>query len=117
MQKFLVRRLVITVISLLAVSLIIFVMARISGDPRTIMLGDFFTQEQYDLVGVKLGLDKPFHQQYWIYLKGLVRGDFGRSIKEKKPASEVIRKRIVATFQLGGAAFLFSLIVGVPLAK
>lgn len=115
MQRFLVRRLVITVISLLAVSLIIFVMARISGDPRTIMLGDFFTQEQYDLVGVKLGLDKPFHEQYWIYLKDLARGDFGRSIKEKKPASEVIRKRIVATFQLGGAAFLFSLIVGVPL--
>ena len=66
MQRFLVRRLIITVISLLAVSLIIFTMARFSGDPRTVMLGDFFTQEQYDLVGIKLGLDKPLRQQYWI---------------------------------------------------
>ena len=115
MQRFLVRRLIVTVITLLAASLIIFIMARISGDPRTIMLGDSFTQDQYDRVGEKLGLDKSYYEQYWIFLKGLVRGDFGRSIKEGKPAREVIQKRVLATFELGGAAFLFSIIVGMPL--
>ena len=79
------------------------------------MLGDSFTQDQYDRVGEKLGLDKSYYEQYWIFLKGLVRGDFGRSIKEGKPAREVIQKRVLATFELGGAAFLFSIIVGMPL--
>ncbi len=115
MQRFLVRRLLITIVTLFAVSVIIFVMARISGDPRTMMLGDFFTQEQYDLVGVKLGLDKSYFEQYWVFIKDLVRGDFGQSIKEGRPARDVIGQRFLATLELGGAAFIFSIIVGVPL--
>jgi peptide/nickel transport system permease protein len=90
-------------------------MARISGDPRTMMLGDFFTQEQYDLVGQKLGLDKSYFEQYWVFIKDLVRGDFGQSIKEGRPARDVIGQRFLATLELGGAAFIFSIIVGVPL--
>lgn len=115
MQRFLVRRLLITIVTLLAVSVIIFAMARVSGDPRTMMLGEFYTQERYDLVGQKLGLDKSYFEQYWIFIKDLARGDFGQSIKENRPAGDVIWERFVATFELGGAAFLFSIIVGLPL--
>ena len=115
MQRFLVRRFITTIFTLVVVSIIIFIMARISGDPRTMMLGDFFTQEQYDLVGEKFGLDKSYFEQYWIFIKDLARGDFGDSIKEGKPAGEVIQERMLATFELGGAAFLFSVVVGVPL--
>ena len=115
MQRFLIRRLLLTIVTLFAVSIIIFVMARISGDPRTMMLGDFFTQEQYDLVGQKLGLDKSYLEQYWFFIKDLVRGDFGKSIKEGRPAIDVIGQRFRATVELGGAAFIFSIIVGVPL--
>ena len=115
MQRFLVRRLLITIVTLFAVSIIIFAMARVSGDPRTMMLGEFYTQERYDLVGQKLGLDKSYFEQYWIFIKDLVRGDFGQSIKENRPAGDIIWERFVATFELGGAAFLFSIIVGLPL--
>jgi peptide/nickel transport system permease protein len=115
MQRFLIRRLLLTIVTLFAVSIIIFVMARISGDPRTMMLGDFFTQEQYDLVGQKLGLDKSYFEQYWVFIKDLVRGDFGQSIKEGRPAIDVIGQRFRATVELGGAAFIFSIIIGVPL--
>ena len=115
MQRFLVRRLLITIVTLLAVSIIIFAMARVSGDPRTMMLGEFYTQERYDLVGQKLGLDKSYFEQYWIFIKDLVRGDFGQSIKENRPAGDIIWERFVATFELGGAAFLFSIVVGLPL--
>jgi len=115
MQRFLVRRFILTIFTLLAVSVIIFIMARISGDPRTMMLGDFHTQEQYERVGQKLGLDKPDYVQYWVFLKGMLQGDFGTSIKEGRPAGEVIGKRFMATFELGMAAFLFSIVVGVPL--
>jgi len=115
MQRFLIRRFVLTIFTLLAVSVIIFAMARISGDPRTMMLGDFYTQEQYENVGRKLGLDKSNYEQYWVFLKGMLQGDFGTSIKEGRPAGEVIGKRFMATFELGMAAFLFSIVVGVPL--
>ena len=115
MQRFLVRRFLIAIVTLLAVSVIIFAMARVSGDPRTMMLGEYFTQEQYDLVGQKLGLDKSYFEQYWIFIRDLARGDFGKSIKENRPAGDVIWERFVSTFELGGAAFLFSIIVGIPL--
>lgn len=115
MQRFLVRRIIITIVTLFAVSVIIFIMARISGDPRTMMLGDFTTKEQYEAVGKKLGLDKSYFEQYWIYIKDLARGDFGESINEQKPAAEVIGNRMLATLELGGAAFVFSLLVGIPL--
>jgi peptide/nickel transport system permease protein len=115
MQRFLIRRFLITIVTLFAVSIIIFTMARVSGDPRTMMLGEFFTQEQYDLIGQKLGLDKSYLEQYWIFIKDLSRGDFGQSIKEGRPAGDVIWERFLSTFELGGAAFLFSIIVGLPL--
>ncbi len=115
MQRFLVRRFIITIFTLFAVSVIIFIMARISGDPRTMMLGDFATAEQYDRIGQELGLDKSYFEQYWVFLKDLGRGDFGDSVKERKPARDVIGDRILATLELGGAAFVFSVLVGVPL--
>ena len=60
MQKFLARRLVIALITLFAVSLVIFIMSRVSGDPRHIYLDDYSTQEDWDRMGAALGLDKPF---------------------------------------------------------
>ncbi len=115
MQRFLIRRFLITIVTLFAVSIIIFAMARVSGDPRTMMLGEFFTPEQYELIGEKLGLNKSYIEQYWIFIKDLARGDFGQSIKEGRPAGDVIWERFLSTFELGGAAFLFSIVVGLPL--
>ena len=115
MKRFLVRRFLLTIVTLFAVSVIIFAMARISGDPRTTLLGDFYTQEQYESVGKSLGLDKSYLEQYWVFLKDLLRGDFGASITEGKPAREVIQRRFMPTLQLGIAAFALSVVVGVPL--
>ena len=72
MQRFLVRRFILTIFTLIIVSVIIFALARISGDPRTMMLGDFYSQEQYEAVGIKLGLNQPYYQQYWVFLKDLM---------------------------------------------
>ena len=115
MQRFLVKRFLVTLVTLLAVSLIIFIMARASGDPRALLLDLNATQEQWDRLGVQLGLDEPYYQQYGIFLKDVLTGDFGESIKERRPVIDVIGDRIFATFQLGAAAFGFSLLVGVPL--
>ena len=115
MQRFLVRRLITTAVVLLAVSVIIFVMARLVGDPRLAILDDNFTMEQYEEVGVVLGLDKHPVEQYSIFMKGVFQGDLGRSIKERRPVKDVIWERIPATLHLGLVAFVFSVVVGVPL--
>ena len=117
MQRFLVRRVIITFITLLAVSLIIFIMARASGDPRTLMLSELSTGDvdQWEELGEKLGLNKPYYQQYGIFLRDMLTGNFGKSIKENREAADIIWERLIATFQLGMAAFVFSLIVGIPL--
>ena len=102
-------------VTLLAVSLIIFIMGRVSGDPRHIYLDDYSTQEDWDRMGELLGLDKPLYQQYAIFLKGAFRGDLGDSVKEKRPVVEIILERLPATLMLGVAALALSLIIGVPL--
>ena len=115
MQRFLARRFLIMVLTLLVVSLVIFAMSRAAGDPRHVFLDDYSTQADWDRLTVNLGLDKPYYQQYWIFLKDAVRGNFGKSIKEGRPAMEVIAERLPATFQLGLAAFVFSVLLGFPL--
>ena len=115
MQKYLLRRLLLAFVTLLSVSLIIFIMSRVSGDPRHLMLDDYSTDEDWERMGEKLGLNAPYYQQYGVFLKDAARGDFGRSISENRPVTEVVIERAPATLMLGGVAFAFSLLVGVPL--
>ena len=115
MQRFLIRRLAIVIITLFAVSIIIFIMARAGGDPRSMLLDDYATEEQWEDLGKALGIDKPYYQQYGIFVSDVFKGDFGQSIKERRPVIDIISQRIWPTFQLGMAAFLFSMIIGIPL--
>ena len=115
MQRFLIRRIAMAMITLLAVTLIIFVLSRAAGDPRHVYLDDYSTQEDWDRLTLNLGLDRPYYQQYAMFLKDAVMGRFGESIKEGRPSMEIIIERLPATFQLGFAAFIFSVVVGVPL--
>ena len=115
MQRYLLRRLVLAVITLLAVSLIIFILSRSAGDPVSLMLDEYSTQEDIDRMMAKLGTDKPYYQQYFIFLRDAVQGDLGISIKEGRPVREVILDRLPATLYLGLTAFIVSLLVGIPL--
>ena len=115
MQRFLIRRFFLMIVTLFAVSMIIFVMARVGGDPRSLLLDDHATKEQWELLGEELGLDKPLYYQYAIFMSGVLRGNFGESISLRRPVMEVISERILPTVQLGGAAFLLALFVGIPL--
>jgi peptide/nickel transport system permease protein len=115
MQRYLARRLLLALVTLWVVSLIIFALSRAAGDPRYVFLDDYSTQADWDRLTVTLGLDKPYYQQYGIFLKDVLKGEFGQSIKEQRPSMEVIIERLPATFQLGLAAFAFSVLVGVPL--
>ena len=115
MQRYLVRRLALAVVTLLAVSLIIFIMSRASGDPRHIMLDDYSTEEDWRRMGEVLGLDRPYYQQYFIFIGNAFRGDFGVSVKEGRPVTDVVLDRLPNTLYLGLTAFIVSLLVGIPL--
>ncbi len=115
MQKYLIRRFFLALITLLAVSLIIFILSRSAGDPVSLMLDEYSTQQDIDRMMAKLGTDKPYYQQYFFFLRDALRGDFGVSIKEGRPVTEVILDRLPATLYLGITAFIVSLLVGIPL--
>ena len=115
MQRYLVRRILLALVTLFAVSLIIFILSRAAGDPRHIFLDDYSTQADWDQLTLNLGLDKPYYLQYGIFMRDVLKGEFGESIKEGRPSMDIIIERIPATLQLGLAAFIFSVLLGVPL--
>ena len=115
MTRFLIRRIAVTLVTLFLVSIVVFFMARVAGDPRSLLLDPWASEEDWDNLGKELGLDKPVHHQYWLFLTGLLRGDMGDSFSERRPVRDVILERLPATLQLGLSAFVFSLIGGMSL--
>jgi ABC-type dipeptide/oligopeptide/nickel transport system permease component len=84
----------------------------VAGDPRQHLLSEDATPEQYEQLGRVLGLDQPLHVQYATFLGQMVVGDFGTSISQKRPTSEVILDRMPATLLLTAVAFSFAVVVG-----
>ena len=115
MQKFILRRFFISLITLFVISIIIFGLSRGAGDPRSLLLSEYATPEQWDELGEKLGLNKTYPEQYWLWIQDAVRLDFGKTVDNSDTVMNRIKDRIPATLQLGLAAFIFSLVIGVPL--
>ena len=115
MKIFLARRITYSIVLLLATTIFVFVMSRQSGDPRHLFISEQSTQEEWDAWGVELGLDKPTWQQYIIWLGNAVTGDFGESVRQRRPSLDVVVERIPATLELAAGSFLFSVVTGIPL--
>lgn len=118
MATFLVKRFVILVITLLVVSVIVFALTRLQGDPRVLFLNEYSSlvgNDLWDEWGRKYGLDKPMAVQYFIFLGKIARGDLGQSLREQRPVIEMIREKLPNTLQLGLAAFVFSNLIAIPL--
>jgi len=103
------------VFTMLLVTILIFGLSRARGDPRLMLLDDNTTQETWDTWGEQMGLDRPLIVQYLVWLGKAVQGDLGKSLWEKRPVTESLMQRIPATLQLGGAAWAFAMLIGVPL--
>ena len=116
MLRFAIRRFIFMIFSVIGATVIVFSLSRLAGDPRNLYLGvGTTTKEQYDAWGKKFGLDKPVIVQYFIWLSKAVRLDFGESLLTGYPAFTRIRTHIPATLQLATGAWIFALLVGVPL--
>lgn len=104
-------------LTLFAVATIIFSMTRLTGDPAAIMLGETpeFSQSTLDALREEMGLNDPMYVQYWIFISGVLRGDFGESFVYREPAINLIKHRYMATLQLMGVGLAISLVVGIGL--
>lgn len=112
MQRYVLARVLQALLTLFLVSMLVFVLARLSGDVLDIMLPMEATQEDFDRMAQYLGLDKPLVQQYAVYVGHALRGDFGRSLKAKIPVFQLFMERLPNTVRLAG----FTLAVALTLA-
>ncbi|MBI1958402.1 MAG: ABC transporter permease [Candidatus Rokubacteria bacterium] len=101
-------------ITLWIVSTVVFVVMRLSGDPVPLLLPPDAPRSEIFRVRAELGLDRPLPVQYGVFLGNILRGDFGRSIHFREPASRVVMGYLPATLELGLTAFLFAVVVAVP---
>ncbi|OGK76543.1 MAG: hypothetical protein A2X50_11585 [Candidatus Rokubacteria bacterium GWF2_70_14] len=101
-------------ITLWIVSTVVFVVMRLSGDPVPLLLPPDAPRSEIFRVRAELGLDRPLPVQYGVFLGNVLRGDFGRSIHFREPASRVVMGYLPATLELGLTAFLFAVVVAVP---
>ena len=115
MQRYIIVRTFQAIVTLWILSLVVFGSVHLTGDPAAYMIGAETTDETYEQIKKNLGLDKPLPVQYWNFLKDIVRGDFGTSTYLGRSAREVLIERFPATLQLAGAAFLLSMLIGIPL--
>lgn len=115
MTRYVVVRLLWIVPVVLGVSLLVFsIMKLVPGDVAQVIAGMDGTAEDVELIRRSLGLDRPVYEQYLTFLGNMLQGDFGRSAVTKRPVADEIASRIGPTAELAIAAFLVSLLVGLP---
>jgi peptide/nickel transport system permease protein len=101
---------------MLLVSIIVFLMVHIvPGDPARILLGQRASVENVEALRVALGFDRPLPVQYWEFITDAVRGDFGESIRARRPALDLVLEALPATILLIGSALLVAFSLGIPL--
>jgi peptide/nickel transport system permease protein len=115
MHGFIFSRVIQATITLLILSVAVFLSVRITGDTAAYMLGPDEGRMEYEAMRKQLGLDRPLVVQYFDFLTDIVRADFGTSHFLERPAREVLFERLPATLQLAAASFALAVIVGIPL--
>ena len=115
MQRFIIQRFLQAIVALLILSVLIFGMVRLTGDPTLLMLPEDATAEDIAILQRALGLDRPLPVQYWVFISSAIRGDFGRSVKGQLPVGDIIKERLPYSIRLGAASLLVTLVIALPL--
>jgi peptide/nickel transport system permease protein len=115
MIKYLLRRLAVGFITLLGIVVLVFFSSRLTGSPIEAMYPDGLEPGQLELFNAKYGFDKSYADQFVIYLKNLLHGDFGESIRERRDVRAILTARSLETLRLGVWAFALSVTCGISL--
>lgn len=115
-RAYLIRRILHIIPVMVGLSILIFAVSRvIPGDPVRLALGPEATTEQVEQLRHQMGLDRPLHVQYLNYVGGLLRGDFGYSLRTHRNVTKDLKDFFPATLELTTVAMALSIAVGVPL--
>jgi peptide/nickel transport system permease protein len=114
--RFLAQRLAAIVPVLGVVAVVVFLILRLTpGDPAAVIAGNNATSDDIDRIRAQLGLSKPLLTQFWIWLSGVLQGDFGYSFYLNKPVVELIAQRIEPTLSLAAGTMLLAVLISVPM--
>jgi len=109
-------RLIQSVFTLIGVSIIVFSLARLSGNPLDVLLPDEADDETFERISELWGLNDPWYVQYFTFVKNASRGEFGPSFKwQGRTAMELVLLHLPATLQLAGFSILVSVFLAVPI--
>jgi peptide/nickel transport system permease protein len=116
MMRLVLTRIGEALVSLALMSIIVFFLARLTGDPVAVLLGEGATQADKQALIAELGLDRSILEQYGFFLGHVLQGDFGRSIMgDESPALQLVLERLPYSLLLASASLIIALGVGVPL--
>jgi peptide/nickel transport system permease protein len=116
MGAYIVRRVLQIVPVVLLVTIFVFLMLHLSGDPITLLSGggEALDQQQIAALRARYNLDRPLVMQYFLWLGKVFHGDLGTSIVTQQPVTYELKYRIPVTLELGFFAWLFSLVIAIP---
>ena len=115
MVAYVLKRLGLAILVALAVSIIAFLLLRLSGDPAIALAGEGARQADIELIRKTHGFDRPLPVQYIDWLAKTLRGDLGESIYFRTPAAPLIFSKLQTTMVLGVLSLVFALVISIPL--
>jgi peptide/nickel transport system permease protein len=113
-RRYIVRRLAQALLVVVGVSLVVFFVIRLSGDPTFLLLSADATEADRARFAREQGFDRPIHVQYAVFVTRALRGDLGRSLRYGQPVLPLVLERLPATLELALAALVVSLVVAIP---
>ncbi|MDM0009729.1 ABC transporter permease [Variovorax sp. J22G73] len=115
-MEYVIRRVLATVPVMLVVSVIVFMLIHLApGDPVLLIVGDFATPEQIEQTRVALGLDQPLWHQFFVWSRNVLGGDFGVSLFNQMPVTQLLGQRIGATLSIAFFTIVIAVALSVPL--
>src|SRR6266487_1560854 len=114
MQRFLIGRLLRAIFVLWGVSTLVFVVLRLSGDPVALMVAPDTPPAEIARVRHELGFDQPLYLQYFVFLRDVLSGNFGTSLRFGEPAVSLVLDRVEPTLELALLSMLLTVVVGAP---
>ncbi len=112
--RYILKRLLIAIPVLIGITLIDFLIMNLAGSPLDMLRGPRVSQAAIDAKAIELGLNEPFFVQYWVWIRQLLKGNLGYSVKSYEPVLSMIGDKIGPTLLLMGSSLLLSLIIAVP---
>lgn len=112
--QYLMRRLIQLIPVLIIISIVVFVVMRLSGDVAALLLPEDYTQDELEALQRALGLDRPLYVQYGYFIRDAVQGDFGRSFRYNMPALPLVLERLPLTIKVTFTGILVAVLIAVP---